>query len=175
MEKGRSAKLNCTYDTEGDPLYAVKWYKGGREFYRYAPNETPVVKTFPIGNLTVKVSIESLFNPLLLLTSSPNLFPVLFHPPLDPLPKILVDPMGCSEGEIFTSKNDRQAGVAATKKRRQGCGKSNVLGFIAAGKLDGTITERSKVWRRRYLAPSRPSVSLNVPPHPREAWRIRDP
>lgn len=58
VKKGGSAVLNCWYDTEGDPLYAVKWYKVGREFYRYAPNETPVVKTFPIGNLTVKVSIE---------------------------------------------------------------------------------------------------------------------
>lgn len=60
VKKGDSAILNCWYDTEGDPLYAVKWYKGDREFYRYAPNETPVVKTFPIGNLTVKVSIETL-------------------------------------------------------------------------------------------------------------------
>ncbi|XP_071631209.1 uncharacterized protein LOC143903390 [Temnothorax americanus] len=54
VKKGESATLKCWYDTEGDPLYAVKWYKGGREFYRYAPNESPPVKTFPIGNLTVK-------------------------------------------------------------------------------------------------------------------------
>ena len=57
VKKGDPAILNCWYDTEGDLLYAVKWYKGGQEFYRYAPNEIPVVKTFPIGNLTVKVSI----------------------------------------------------------------------------------------------------------------------
>lgn len=57
VKKGDSAILNCWYDTEGDPLYAVKWYKGGREFYRYAPNENPAVKTFPIGNLTVKVRL----------------------------------------------------------------------------------------------------------------------
>lgn len=56
VKKGDSAILNCWYDTEGDPLYTVKWYKGGREFYRYAPNEIPIFKTFPIGNLTVKVS-----------------------------------------------------------------------------------------------------------------------
>ncbi|XP_033177962.1 uncharacterized protein LOC117234618 isoform X1 [Bombus vosnesenskii] len=56
VKKGDSAILNCWYDTEGDLLYAVKWYKGGQEFYRYAPNEIPVVKTFPIGNLTVKKS-----------------------------------------------------------------------------------------------------------------------
>lgn len=54
VKKGDSATLNCWYDTEGDPLYAVKWYKGDREFYRYAPNENPAVKTFPIGNLMVK-------------------------------------------------------------------------------------------------------------------------
>lgn len=59
VKKGDSATLKCWYDTEGDPLYAVKWYKGGREFYRYAPNESPPVKTFPIGNLTVKVSLPS--------------------------------------------------------------------------------------------------------------------
>ncbi|KYM79010.1 hypothetical protein ALC53_10564 [Atta colombica] len=57
VRKGDSATLKCWYDTEGDPLYAVKWYKGGREFYRYAPNESPPVKTFPIGNLTVKNTI----------------------------------------------------------------------------------------------------------------------
>lgn len=56
VKKGDSAILNCWYDTEGDLLYTVKWYKGGREFYRYAPNEIPIFKTFPIGNLTVKVS-----------------------------------------------------------------------------------------------------------------------
>ncbi|KAI4474429.1 hypothetical protein M0804_014862 [Polistes exclamans] len=56
VRKGDTALLNCWYDIEQDPLYAVKWYKGGREFYRYAPNENPVVKTFPNGNLTVKVS-----------------------------------------------------------------------------------------------------------------------
>ncbi|XP_076752912.1 uncharacterized protein LOC143424623 [Xylocopa sonorina] len=55
VKKGESAILNCWYDTEGDPLYAVKWYKGGQEFYRYAPKENPIVKTFPIGNLTVKM------------------------------------------------------------------------------------------------------------------------
>ncbi|XP_066581088.1 uncharacterized protein [Prorops nasuta] len=54
VKKGDSAILNCWYDTEDDPLYAVKWYKGDREFYRYTPGENPVVKTFPIGNLTVK-------------------------------------------------------------------------------------------------------------------------
>ncbi|XP_020286415.1 uncharacterized protein LOC109856021 [Pseudomyrmex gracilis] len=54
VRKGETGTLNCWYDTEGDPLYAVKWYKGNQEFYRYAPNENPAIKTFPIENLTVK-------------------------------------------------------------------------------------------------------------------------
>ncbi|CAD6222605.1 GSCOCG00001049001-RA-CDS [Cotesia congregata] len=53
VEKGNSAVLNCWYDLEGATLYAVKWYKGGREFYRFTPNESPPSKTFPIGNLQV--------------------------------------------------------------------------------------------------------------------------
>ncbi|KAK0163238.1 hypothetical protein PV327_006943 [Microctonus hyperodae] len=53
VEKGNSAVLNCWYDLEGATLYTVKWYKGGREFYRFTPNESPPSKTFPIGNLKV--------------------------------------------------------------------------------------------------------------------------
>ena len=56
VKKGESATLNCWYDTEGDPLYMVKWYKARREFYRFAPKENPVIKTFPIGSLMVNVS-----------------------------------------------------------------------------------------------------------------------
>ncbi|EZA56980.1 hypothetical protein DMN91_011564 [Ooceraea biroi] len=54
VKKGDSATLSCWYDTEGDQLYAVKWYKAGREFYRYTPNDNPAAKIFPIENLTVK-------------------------------------------------------------------------------------------------------------------------
>ncbi|XP_046418360.1 uncharacterized protein [Neodiprion pinetum] len=53
VRKGDSAIFECLYDTEGDILYAVKWYKGRREFYRYTPNESPAIKTFPIGTLSV--------------------------------------------------------------------------------------------------------------------------
>lgn len=56
VKKGDSAVFGCWYDTEGDTLYAVKWYKGRREFYRYTPNETPAIKTFPIGTLSVNAS-----------------------------------------------------------------------------------------------------------------------
>ncbi len=32
--QGRNAILECDYDLEGQPLYALKWYKNGMEFYR---------------------------------------------------------------------------------------------------------------------------------------------
>ncbi|XP_015587348.1 uncharacterized protein LOC107264028 [Cephus cinctus] len=56
VRNGDSAILNCWYDTEGDTLYAVKWYKGPREFYRYSPKDNPAVKNFPIGSLRVNIS-----------------------------------------------------------------------------------------------------------------------
>ncbi|XP_012253691.2 uncharacterized protein LOC105684678 [Athalia rosae] len=56
VKKGDSAIFGCWYDTEGDTLYAVKWYKGRREFYRYTPNDNPAIKTFPIGTLSVNKS-----------------------------------------------------------------------------------------------------------------------
>ncbi|XP_046664662.1 uncharacterized protein LOC124357185 [Homalodisca vitripennis] len=50
--KGDSVVLRCNYDLEGDPLYAVKWYKGRAEFYRYSPKENPPMKVFPIPGLS---------------------------------------------------------------------------------------------------------------------------
>lgn len=41
---------------EGDSLYAVKWYKGRREFYRYTPKENPAMKIFPAPGVFVVVS-----------------------------------------------------------------------------------------------------------------------
>lgn len=60
--RGDSVVLHCHYDLEGDPLYAVKWYKGRAEFYRYTPKEKPPMKLFPIpglADLIVDVSIAS--------------------------------------------------------------------------------------------------------------------
>jgi hypothetical protein len=55
VKKGENTKLYCWYDIEGDPLYIVKWYKSGHEFYRYVPQEKPATKSFPVGNLQIKV------------------------------------------------------------------------------------------------------------------------
>lgn len=56
VRRGDNAKLLCLYDLEGDTLYAVKWYKGGREFYRYTPKENPAMKTFAVSGIDVLVS-----------------------------------------------------------------------------------------------------------------------
>lgn len=52
VRRGDSVVLHCHYDLEGDPLYALKWYKGRAEFYRYTPNEKPPMKVFPIPGLS---------------------------------------------------------------------------------------------------------------------------
>lgn len=57
--RGHDAILSCHYDLEGDPLYAVKWYKGRLEFFRYIPTDRPKVKTFPLRGARVKVEASN--------------------------------------------------------------------------------------------------------------------
>lgn len=56
VPKRVSIELECDYDLEGGRLYAVKWYKGGREFYRYIPSENPATKIFAVSGINVNVS-----------------------------------------------------------------------------------------------------------------------
>ena len=35
---GDKTSLGCHYDTQGEQIYSVKWYKGGREIFRYQPS-----------------------------------------------------------------------------------------------------------------------------------------
>ena len=35
---GDRTSLGCHYDTQGEQIYSVKWYKGGREIFRYQPS-----------------------------------------------------------------------------------------------------------------------------------------
>lgn len=39
VRRGDKTVLICSYDREGDVLYAIKWFEGFRETYRYMPNE----------------------------------------------------------------------------------------------------------------------------------------
>lgn len=54
--KGHSVRLECHYDMEGEALYSVKWYKDGREFYRYVPRDDPPGTVFPQPGIIVDVS-----------------------------------------------------------------------------------------------------------------------
>ncbi|XP_059475215.1 uncharacterized protein LOC132196516 [Neocloeon triangulifer] len=57
---GESIKLECHFDTEGDKLYAVKWYKGKKEFYRYLPKDNPPGKVFPSSGVNVNLTMSGL-------------------------------------------------------------------------------------------------------------------
>ncbi|XP_064480591.1 uncharacterized protein LOC135394061 [Ornithodoros turicata] len=51
VKLGSSLWMNCSYDLEGDTLYAVKWFKDGIEFYRFMPQSDPQQKFFPLRGL----------------------------------------------------------------------------------------------------------------------------
>ncbi|KAF4528144.1 hypothetical protein B566_EDAN012932 [Ephemera danica] len=53
---GNPIQMECHFDLEGDQLYAVKWYKGKKEFYRFIPNEVPQSKVFPLPGVNVDLS-----------------------------------------------------------------------------------------------------------------------
>lgn len=48
----------CNYDLEGDTLYALKWYKGRKEFFRYTPKEESPIKTFTLEKVKIKVDVS---------------------------------------------------------------------------------------------------------------------
>jgi len=53
---GNHVTLSCLYDLEhNESLYAVKWYLGEEEFYRYVPKEVPPTQFFPITGLEIDV------------------------------------------------------------------------------------------------------------------------
>ncbi|XP_066253810.1 uncharacterized protein [Euwallacea similis] len=54
-----SILLQCDFDLEGEPLYTVKWYKGGREFFRFVPREDPKMQIFSVNGIQVDLSRSS--------------------------------------------------------------------------------------------------------------------
>ena len=54
--RGSDVHLSCKYDTDLGSVYAVKWYKGLQEFYRYVPKEVPPVQVFPLPGIHVEVN-----------------------------------------------------------------------------------------------------------------------
>ncbi|XP_068229241.1 uncharacterized protein [Palaemon carinicauda] len=56
---GEGGWLECEWDLENDGLYAVKWYLGLSEFYRWTPGEPTEEKTFRIEGNPVRVDMTS--------------------------------------------------------------------------------------------------------------------
>ncbi|KAA0203305.1 hypothetical protein HAZT_HAZT001973 [Hyalella azteca] len=56
--RGETTELKCEFDLEGEKLYSIKWYKGGREFFRYVPNERPTKLRYDVQGVWVDVSIN---------------------------------------------------------------------------------------------------------------------
>lgn len=54
--RNQGARLECLFDLDGEILYSVKWFKDGKEFYRYVPRDQPPDKVFPLPGVTVDVS-----------------------------------------------------------------------------------------------------------------------
>ncbi|XP_053634409.2 uncharacterized protein [Cherax quadricarinatus] len=45
---GEGGWLECEFVDEGESIYALKWYLGLDEIYRWTPAENPPIKTFPV-------------------------------------------------------------------------------------------------------------------------------
>jgi len=54
---GDKAVMGCNYDTQGDLVYSVKWYKGGLEIFRYLPSfKDQPITTFPRSGVIIDES-----------------------------------------------------------------------------------------------------------------------
>ncbi|KAK8747111.1 hypothetical protein OTU49_017000 [Cherax quadricarinatus] len=56
---GEGGWLECEFVDEGESIYALKWYLGLDEFYRWTPAENPPVKTFPVKGDPLTVDIAA--------------------------------------------------------------------------------------------------------------------
>lgn len=53
---GDSVVLRCVFDLGNETLYALKWYRNMKEFFRYVPAANPPLKTFPQNGIDVDMS-----------------------------------------------------------------------------------------------------------------------
>ncbi|XP_052900760.1 uncharacterized protein LOC128307080 [Anopheles moucheti] len=54
--------LSCSYDLGAHQLNSVKWYKGNKEFYRYAPMLFPKVTTYPVDGIVIATDRPTICN-----------------------------------------------------------------------------------------------------------------
>ncbi|KAK8734768.1 hypothetical protein OTU49_005981 [Cherax quadricarinatus] len=61
VEVGNGGWLDCEFVDEGESIYALKWYLGLDEIYRWTPAENPPIKTFPVKGdpLTVDTTLSN--------------------------------------------------------------------------------------------------------------------
>ena len=55
---GQSALLGCDYDLEQSRLYSVKWYKDGKEFFRFMPSLEHKMQVFQVEGVNVDVRVR---------------------------------------------------------------------------------------------------------------------
>ena len=57
--RGHNIQFNCTFTLEDEKLFAIKWYRGNYEIFRYMPSSPAVPKkTFPLDGYNVSVSLN---------------------------------------------------------------------------------------------------------------------
>ena len=69
--RGHNIQFNCTFTLEDEKLFAIKWYRGNYEIFRYLPSSDVPMKTFPLEGYNVSVSIRSILSSFFLLTGFP--------------------------------------------------------------------------------------------------------
>ncbi|KAK7586231.1 hypothetical protein V9T40_004107 [Parthenolecanium corni] len=50
------AQLSCKFEITQGKLYSVKWYKDENEFFRYMPDSSPEIHTFPVDGVHLDIS-----------------------------------------------------------------------------------------------------------------------
>ena len=48
--------LVCEYDSQGEQVYSVKWYKGGLEIFRFLPSSAQPLSVFPRPGVEILLS-----------------------------------------------------------------------------------------------------------------------
>ncbi len=56
VQRGADVVFNCSFNLRDERLYAIKWYRGNREIFRFIPSENPPNKPVPLEGLNISVS-----------------------------------------------------------------------------------------------------------------------
>uniref|UniRef100_T1K077 Ig-like domain-containing protein n=1 Tax=Tetranychus urticae TaxID=32264 RepID=T1K077_TETUR len=54
--EGSDARIICSYDLEGYPLYTLKWYRNEEEFFRYEPKAKEPYMYLPVKGIKINRS-----------------------------------------------------------------------------------------------------------------------